>query len=117
MKGKVKSGFCVALLAMMMVFMAHCRANTSLTNNKNSSGCNGPIHECDSQLELLLDTEINVRLLAEGGGPTAYNSLNLGPVADCGRELKLHWKTTTPANAKAPSMNATQNWRSCWIPK
>ncbi|KAK9272150.1 hypothetical protein L1049_002521 [Liquidambar formosana] len=89
MKGKVKSGFCVALLAMMMVVMAHCRANASLTNNDNSRGCNGPVHECDSQLELLLDTEINVRLLAEVGVPVTTNTfVPTSPVANCGRNTR-----------------------------
>ncbi|KAK9265976.1 hypothetical protein L1049_012510 [Liquidambar formosana] len=59
----MKNSFSVALLAIILLLIQHCRANTSLMNY-DTRQCNGSIHECDLDLELLFDADINARLLA-----------------------------------------------------
>lgn len=87
MKGNVKSSFSIALLVMILL-IAHCRA-TSLKSN-GTRRCNGPMDECfiiDVGLEVLFDTEINLRLL-QGVNETATGNTgngNQSAVANCGR--------------------------------
>ncbi|KAK9271640.1 hypothetical protein L1049_002003 [Liquidambar formosana] len=80
-----KSSFSLAFLVMMLL-IAHSRA-ISLKSN-GSKRCNGPIHECeDLELKLLMDTEINIRILADGKSSSLTLQANVRAKApgNCGR--------------------------------
>ncbi|KAK9266509.1 hypothetical protein L1049_025285 [Liquidambar formosana] len=80
----MKNSFSVALVAIILLLIQHCRANTSLMNY-DTRQCNGPIHECDLDLELLFDADINARLLAAGKPSTVTGGTGKkgAAVADC----------------------------------
>ncbi|KAK9266508.1 hypothetical protein L1049_025283 [Liquidambar formosana] len=84
MKGKAKSCFCVALLVVILLIPL-CRAKTSPTSS-DTRRCDGSIHECDSNSEFLLDTEINMRLLAGTAHPVTPDTTNPNKSpANCGQ--------------------------------
>ncbi|KAA8547900.1 hypothetical protein F0562_004329 [Nyssa sinensis] len=89
----VKKSFSLAILVMILVnTMVHSIAAISGTKSNSTASCNGADDECliiDVDLEFLLDSEINLRLLGPSGGtdPVTTNTGNRdNSAASCGRD-------------------------------
>lgn len=96
MKGTAKGSFSVPLL-LMILLVAHCRATAGMNNDTRR--CNGPLHECDLESELLVDTEINTRLALAPGNSVTKTTIQHPdkPAITCGRK-KPYKKCLPPGN-------------------